>query len=268
MRDATDGGFIPTPADITCIPTTVGACQGEWILAPHSDPDARLLYLHGGGYIAGGLDSHRPFVCALAQASNFSCLHIDYRLAPEHPFPAAIEDAIVAYQTIFSTGPSGPKAARKVVVGGDSAGGGLTLSTLLAARDRHLPRAAAGFTLSAYTDCALTGESVKTCVEVDPVIGPRMIPEAVAHYLGGADPRNPLASPLYADPTGLVPLLMQVGDCEILRDDTTRFAKQALAAGVDITLEIWPEMVHGWQLFLGIFPEANEAVARISAFVR
>ncbi len=268
LRDATDGGFLAMPADIAVSQTRVGARPGEWVTGSHSDPDARILYLHGGGYLAGGLASHRPFVCALARQTGCSCLQLDYRLAPEHPFPAAVDDAIVAYQTIFATGPRGHQPARCVFVVGDSAGGGLTLATLVAARDRNFARATAAVTMSAYTDCAFTGDSIRTRADQDPVIGVKMLPEAVAMYLDGHDPKHPLASPLYADLTDLPPLLMQVGDAEILRDDTTRFGERARRAGVDVTVEVWPEMTHNWHLFLGIFPEAQQAIDRICTFIR
>lgn len=268
LRDATDGGFMDMPGDIEVSKTQLGSRAGEWLMAPSSDADARILYLHGGGYLAGGLASHRPLICELARQTGCSCLQVDYRLAPEHPFPAAVEDAIVAYQSIFAAGPRGQGRARAVFVIGDSAGGGLALSTLIAAKQRQLPRATAAVTMSAYTDCALTGASIQSRAHADPVIGVKMLPEAVALYLAGSDPKHPLASPLYANPTGLPPLLMQVGDAEILRDDTTRFGAHARAHGVDVTVEVWPEMTHNWHLFLGIFPEAQAAVERISSFVR
>ncbi len=270
LRDATDGGFIPVPEDVVTRPTRIGAIAAEWIQTPTSDPARRLLYLHGGGYLAGGLDSHRALVVAIARASNCSVLVPAYRLAPEHPFPAAVEDAALAYQYLRGHGPDGSASVgdARVFIAGDSAGGGLTLACMLHARDAGVPLPDAAVTMSAYTDCALSGESMTTRVEVDPVIGTKMIPEAVAMYLNGADPREPLASPLYGDPAGFPPILMQVGDAELLRDDTVRFAEQARQRGVEITLEVWPEMIHVWQLFAGVFPEAQAAIDRVGAFLR
>ncbi|MCA9717608.1 MAG: alpha/beta hydrolase [Myxococcales bacterium] len=273
LRDATDGGFIPVPEGITILDARIGELAAEWVLDRASDPARRLLYLHGGGYLAGGLASHRPLVAAIARASGCSVLVPAYRLAPEHPFPAAVEDAVLAYQYLRAHGPRGDAAidavpGGRVFIAGDSAGGGLTLACMLRTREGGIPLPHAAVTLSAYTDCALTGDSMRTRAEVDPVIGLKMIPEAVALYLAGADPRDPLASPLYGDPAGFPPLLMQVGDAELLRDDTVRFAERARERGVDVTLEVWPDMIHVWQLFTGVFPEAQAAVERVGAFLR
>ncbi len=273
LRDATDGGFIPVPEDVITTPTRIGAMPAEWIQTPASDPARRLLYLHGGGYLAGGLDSHRALVVAIARASGCCVLVPAYRLAPEHPFPAAVEDAALAYRHLRAHDPEGaaPLEQRddaRLFIAGDSAGGGLTLACMLHAREAGVPLPDAAVTMSAYTDCALTGESMKTRAALDPVIGTKMIPEAVAMYLAGADPRDPLASPLYGDPEGLPPLLMQVGDAELLRDDSVRFATRARRRGVDVTLEVWPDMIHVWQLFAGVFPEAQAAIDRIGEYLR
>ncbi|MCA9690564.1 MAG: alpha/beta hydrolase [Myxococcales bacterium] len=268
LRDATDGGFLPVPKTTKVTPTQLGGRAAEWIVDAQSDPSRRLLYLHGGGFVAGGLASHRPLIAAIARASGCVALGVDYRLAPEHPFPAAIDDCVAAWEHVRGNGPEGPGPAARCFVGGDSAGGGLTLSCMIAARDRGLPLPDAAFTLSAYTDWTSSGASMRSRAEVDPVIGLKMIPETRALYLQGADPEDPLASPLFADPTGLPPLLMQVGDHEVLRDDTVRFAEAARARGVDVTLEVWPEMIHCWQLFGDVFPEARAAIERVGAYLR
>jgi acetyl esterase/lipase len=195
-------------------------------------------------------------------------LVLDYRLAPEHPHPAAVHDALAALRWMYEHGPTGAAPARATFVAGDSAGGGLTLATLIAARDAgvHLPNAAVA--ISAWTDLACTGNTMRTRADVDPMVTEAVLSRMTQDYLQGGDARQPLASPLYADLRGLPPLLMQVGDAEVLLDDTTRVADKARAAGVDVTLEIYPEMIHIFQLFAPILPEGQQAIERIGAFIR
>lgn len=252
------------PADTIVESTEVDGVPAEWVCAPGVDRDRVLLYLHGGGYVIGSIATHRGLIARLSQAANCRALALDYRLAPEHRYPAAVEDATKAYRWLLRQG----VAPGKIAVAGDSAGGGLTMATLVALRDAGDPLPAAAAPLSPWVDLEGTGESMKTRVDVDPMVEPGGLFGMAKIYLGDADPRQPTASPLHADLTGLPPLLIQVGDLETLLDDSTRLAARAEAAGVDVTLEVWPEMVHVWQLFAPMLPEGREAIARIGAFVR
>jgi len=243
----------------------------EWLLAKGADPDRRLLYIHGGGWTAGGLDSHRPLSARISAASGCAVLAVDYRLAPEHPFPAGLDDCVATYRWLRENGPNGAAPARSVFVAGDSAGGNLTLALLHALKQRGLPLPNAAVPISAATDFLATGDSFRTRAERDPIIGggPEAIRTLGAIYLQGrAKPEDPLASPLYGDFRGLPPLLVQVGDAEVLLDDSTRVAEKARAAGVDVTLEVWPDMPHVWHAFAPFLPEASRAIEQLGAFVR
>jgi monoterpene epsilon-lactone hydrolase len=243
----------------------------EWLLAEGADPDKRLLYIHGGGWTAGNLDSHRPLSARISQATGAAVLAVHYRLAPEHPFPAGLDDCVHAYRWLRGNGPNGAAPARSVFIAGDSAGGNLTFATLLACKERGLPQPTGAIPLSAATDFSASGESFRTRAAVDPILAAAAagIPAIGAVYTQGrADPLSPLCSPLNGDLRGLSPLLVQVGDAEVLLDDSTRIAAKAKAAGVDVTLSVYPEMPHVWQLFAPFLPEANAAIEEIGAFVR
>jgi epsilon-lactone hydrolase len=190
-------------------------------------------------------------------------LNVDYRLAPEHRFPAAVEDGVAAYRFAVSAG----YAPGRIALGGDSSGGGLVLGTLVALRDDGDPLPAAGLCLCPWTDLTLSGESLRTKVDEDPMANPKILELMAEAYLGDADRRSPTASPLFADLAGLPPLLVQVGTAEILLDDATRLAERAKAAGVDVTLEIWDHMIHVWQSFADLLPEGRQAIERIGAYV-
>lgn len=246
---------------------TAGGVPAEWVCSPGANPDCRVLYLHGGGYVSGNPANYREFTSELSQATGCAVLAPDYRLGPEFPFPAAVEDAVAAFTWMREHGPAGPSAATHTFIMGDSAGGGLTLAALLALRDAGQPLSDGAVTISAYADLAHTGDSVHTRAEVDPVMAPSWLPVYAEYYLCGADPRHPLASPLYADFTGLPPLLLQVGDAEVIRDDTTRVADIARAAGVDVRCEVWPEMIHVWHIRKPSYPEAIQAVEHIVEFI-
>ncbi len=200
----------------------------------------------------------------ISRASGARVLAINYRLAPEHPFPAAVEDATAAYRWLLAQG----IAPNRIVIAGDSAGGGLTISTLLALRDAKQPLPAAAVPISPWTDLAATGESLRTLAGKDPMVQAEPLKEMAKLYLGKADAKNPLASPLYADFKGLPPMLIQVGGAEILLDDAKRVADKAKAAGVMVELEVWDEMVHVWHVFAKLLPEGQQAIDRIGRFVR
>jgi monoterpene epsilon-lactone hydrolase len=260
---------FPLPEGTSVTKVEANGVPCEWIVADGADPDIRLAYLHGGGYVIGNLNTHRHLSAAISRAAGCAVLAVDYRLAPEHPYPAAVEDAVAAYRFMRENGPNAAVGAAATFIAGDSAGGGLVLAAMLAARDAGVPLPDAAIPLSAWTDLAFTGESMETRKDVDPLITDLDSIATMANsYLNGADPKDPLASPLYADLAGLPPLLMQVGDAEVLLSDTTRLAEKARAAGVEVTDEVWPEMFHVFQHFCQAFPEAQEAVDRIGGFVR
>jgi acetyl esterase/lipase len=258
----------PPPEAARCIRGEIEGVPCEWVLAEGADPDLRLLYLHGGGYVAGSGAYYLTLAAHLSAATQCAVLLPDYRLAPEHPFPAALEDCLRAHEWLGTSGPAGPAPARATFIAGDSAGGGLTLATLLALRDRQGPRPTAGIALSPFADLTLSGESIQSEAEFDPIMSPRCLPHFVSLYLRGADPRHPLASPLWGDYHGLPPLLLQVGEHEIIRDDSVRTAAQAQADGVGVTLEVWPGMFHVFQSHEPLLPEGRQAIQHIARFMR
>jgi len=252
------------PTDVHCDPVDAGGVPAEWITTPGVVAERVICYLHGGGYVLGSINTHREMVSRLSRAASARVLILDYRLAPEHPFPAAVDDSIAAYRWLLS---SGVDPAR-LVIAGESAGGGLTVATLVALRDAGEPLPRAGICLSPWVDLECLGESMVTKAEIDPVGTRDHILMLAKAYLGDSDPRTPLASPLYGDLTGLPPLLIQVGTAEILFDDATRLADRARAAGVDVTLEPWDDMIHMWHFYAAILPEGQQALDRIGEFIR
>ncbi len=237
---------------------------GSGIRTPaDAPPDKAILYFHGGGFRIGSVSSHRELIAQIAVASGCRVLAINYRLAPEHRFPAALDDALAAYGWMLEQG----LQPTNVAFAGDSAGGNLALSAKLSLRDRGLPLPVAGLLMSPWTDLAATGASYVSRAEADPIHQRPMILALARNYLGQGDPRDPLASPLYADLKGLPPLLIQVGDRETVLDDATMFANKARAAGVDTELQIWDGMIHVFQMFSEI-PEARRAIASIATFLR
>lgn len=257
-------GALPLLDGTTVETVDVGGVPSEWIRPAHTAvSDACILYLHGGGYVIGSCNTHRPLASHLAARSGLPVLLVDYRLGPEHVFPAAVDDALTAYAWLLAAG----FEPDRVVIAGDSAGGGLTLATLLALRDRGLPQPALGVGISPWTDLTLSGASMTSMAELDPMVKRDGLQRMADWYLGDGDPRTPLASPLFGDPTGLPPLLIHVGDVETLRDDAIRFADLAEVAGVDVTLEVWPEMIHVWHAFGAAVPESDAAVTRVAEFI-
>ncbi len=255
---------FPSAGETKCTPVNAGGVPAEWIAGPGAANDRVILYLHGGGYVMGSIATHREMVARLSKASGARALLVDYRLAPEHPFPAAVDDATAAYRWLLS---QDIKPSR-IVVAGDSAGGGLTLATLVALRDAKTPLPAAGVCLSPWVDMEGTGESMITRAKADPVVQKQGLLGMAQLYLGGKDPKSPLAAPLHADLRGLPPLFIHVGDAETLLDDSTRIAEKAKMAGVKVDLEIWPEMPHVWHMFAPFLPEGQQAIDKIGQFVQ
>lgn len=254
----------PAPAGVTCTPVEAGGVSAEWSVADGADQDKVILYVHGGGYVMGSAGSHRDMTGRLSQASGARVLSLNYRLAPEHPFPAPVDDALAAYRWLLGQGIQ----ASNIAIAGDSAGGGLALAALLAIRDAGEPVPAAGIGISPWVDMEGTGESMTTRAAVDPVVQKEGLLGMAKLYLGGADPKDPLAAPLHGNLVGLPPLLIQVGDSETLLDDATRITERARKADVDVTLKIWDEMPHVWHLFAPILPEGRQAIEEIGAFFK
>jgi monoterpene epsilon-lactone hydrolase len=255
--------WTPKPgAGTEVLHVDAGGVPGEFITTPASRPDRYVLFLHGGGYVTGSGALYRHFTWRIAMAARARVLAIDYRLAPEHPFPAALHDALAAYRWLVA----GRAVPRRTAVMGDSAGGGLALALLLRLRDDGLELPAAAIALSPWTDLALTGASLSFNEKSDPMLRTADARLFAHCYLAGADPRNPYASPLYGNPAGLPPTLIHVGSDEILHDDAVRMAAILRAAGCRAEIEVWPRMPHVWHLFAPALPEARRAIANIGAF--
>ncbi|MEH2541516.1 MULTISPECIES: alpha/beta hydrolase [unclassified Bradyrhizobium] len=264
MRRDWDAAFAESVPGMSCEPVSIGGTPGEWIAPAGAPPDKTILYFHGGGFRIGSVTSHRGLIAQVAGASGCRVLAIDYRLAPEHRFPAALEDALGAWRWMID---HGLKPA-DIALAGDSAGGNLVLAAMCSLRDRGLPLPAAAALMSPWTDLAATGASYESRAEADPIHERAMILALAKNYLGEqGDPRDPLASPLYADLSGLPPLFIQVGDRETVRDDSTTLADKAKAAGVDVGLEVWDGMIHVFQMFSEI-PQARQAIGLVARFLR
>ncbi|MFX1735864.1 alpha/beta hydrolase [Paraburkholderia sp. A1RI_3L] len=223
-----------------------------------------ILYLHGGGYYFCSPQTHRAIVFGLATRADARAFSLDYRLAPEHPFPAALDDALAAYRQLIADG----TPPQSIVIAGDSAGGGLALATLVALRDAGDALPAGGILFSPWTDLAATGATLRSNDGVDPMFAGAALARAAKIYLGETEPTHPYASPLYADLHGLPPLFMQAGSTEVLLDDTRRVADKARAAGVEVELHIWPKMPHVWPIFAPFLPESRRALDDAARFVR
>lgn len=251
------------PTDVHIESVEANGVRVEWSSSPDADPACVILFLHGGGYVSGSLDSHRPLATEIGRVCGARTLALGYRLAPEFPFPAALEDALAGYRFLLSSGID----PRHIAVAGDSAGGGLTVALMVSARDAGLPQPACGWCISPWVDLECLSESMTSKAEVDPLIQKPYLKELAQAYLNGADPRTPLASPIYAGLKGLAPLLIQVGSAETLLDDAVRLANVAGAADVAVTLEIWPDMIHAWPLFHQQVTAGRHAIARAAAFM-
>jgi epsilon-lactone hydrolase len=250
------GKVIVTPVD-------AGGVPAAWIVPDAPIAERVIFYAHGGSYNSGSITSHMPLTSNIALAAKARLLAVDYRLAPEHTFPAAMDDALAAYHWLLAQDID-PK---RIVVAGDSAGGGLVLALLLALRDEGTPLPAAAVCLSPWTDLTCSGESWRRNTQADFML--KLIPtlKSAQLYLNGADSHNPLASPLFGDLHNLPPILLQVGSDEIILSDSVSFAEKAKAAGVNVTLEVWKGMQHEWQYAASFLPEARQAIAKIAEFV-
>ena len=264
MRSDWDAAFGRTSASVTCERVAAGGVDAEWISPANAPQDKAILYFHGGGFRLGSVASHRDLIAQIALANGCRVLAVNYRLAPEHRFPAALDDALAAYGWMLGQG----LEPGNLAFAGDSAGGNLVLATMLALRDRRLPLPVAGVLMSPWTDLAATGASYVSRAEADPIHQRPMILALAKNYLGGqGDPCDPLISPLYADLRDLPPLLIQVGDRETVLDDSVMFADKARAAGVEVDLQVWDGMIHVFQMFGTELPEAHRAIAEIARFL-
>ena len=235
----------------------------EWITAPGADEGRVILYFHGGGYLFGSMRTHRVMLSHMSRAAKSRVLGLDYRLAPEIPFPAPVQDSVAAYRWLLAQG----FKPEKITLAGDSAGGGLVIAVLVALRYLGEPTPAAGVGISAWTDMESTGASFTTNAESDPSVNRERLLKIAGVYLDGKDPKAPLASPINADLHGLPPLLLQVGGIETLLDDSKVLAKRANEAGVSVEMEVWEDMPHVWHHFAPILPEGQKAIGRIGEFV-
>ena len=267
LREETESGAAanPIPEDTLVRHVAANGVPCAWAIAPESADSGKVfLFIHGGGYYRGSVKSSLHMAARFSQCTGYRCLSVDYRLAPEYAFPAAIDDVVSAYRYLLDGGTD----AKHIVVGGISAGGGLTLALLLAAKEQGLPQPAAAVPMSAWTDLTQSGGSFQDNAEVDPTISKPYLDRMSALYVQTQDPRTPLASPLFGDLSGLAPLLIQVGSVETMLHDSTAFAEKAKAAGVEAQLEVWDDMPHGWQNNYRVLPESQQAIDRIAEFCR
>lgn len=254
----------PPPEGVAFTPTNVAGVPAEWSVARDAEARRVLLFLHGGGYCSGSIVSHRNLAARAGQAAGMRCLALQYRLAPEHPFPAALDDARGAFEALLDQG----FAPADIAVGGDSAGGGLTLALMVALRDAGRPLPGCGWLISPWVDLAMAGASMDGKDAVDPLIHRGYLDELSAAYRGGRAADEPLVSPLHADLTGLPPMLVQVGSAETLLDDATRIAGRLGAADVAVRLEVWPAMIHAWMLWAARVEDGRRALASAGDFLR
>ena len=254
----------PPASDVTVFDIDAGGVTCQWITAPDVPQDRLIIYFHGGAYATCSPTTHQDLISRLSRASGAAAIGVGYRLAPEYIFPAAVEDSLAVYEWALGHG----FEPKNIVLAGDSAGGGLVISTLLKTRDSAAPMPGAGICLSPWIDMECTGASMSANADSDVFIGYNGLRARAQSYLGEADPRNPLASALYADLQGLPPLLIHVGSDEALLDDSTRLAALGSDFGIDVTLKIWDNMVHVWQAFASVLPEGQESIQEIGEFIR
>lgn len=261
MREMMEAGGLPLPEGATRADFEKDGIKLCHIGAPDARNDRGVLYLHGGGYVLGSLDTHAELMGRIAISCRAPVLGVDYRLAPEHPFPAAVDDAVASYERLIEQGIK----PETIVLAGDSAGGGLALACMLALKASDKPMPAGAVLFSPWSDLTAAGDSIKSRADVDPMISPALLQPMADNYVGNADAANPLISPLFGDLSGLPPLLIQVGDHEILLDDSTRLATAAKAAGVEVELAIFDGGFHVFQNQPHL-PESAEALTAMGAF--
>lgn len=258
------GARYSVAQDVRIEPIRANGVPAEWTTVPDADPSCVVMFLHGGGYISGSIDSHRHMVAEAGRQSGARGFAVGYRLAPEHPFPAALDDAVAAYKFLLASGYD-PK---QIALAGESAGGGLAVATATTLRDSGVPLPACIWCSSPWVDLEMTGGTMVTKAAVDPLIQKPYLQELAADYLHGADPRGPLVSPLYADLRGLPPMLIQVGSAETLLDDAIRLAGVAGGADVNVKLHVWPDMIHAFHLFYQQVAAARLGLAEVGDFLR
>jgi epsilon-lactone hydrolase len=251
------------PKDTQTTAVDAGGVNAVRIAVRQARSDRCVLYFHGGGYAFGTATLARDFTWRIGAAAHACVLYFDYRLAPEHPFPAAVEDAATVYRWLGRR-----FDPRRIAFMGESAGGGLALATLYKLRDEGLPLPGAAVAISPWTDLALTGPSLQSNAAADPMLTATHLPALANGYLAGADPRHHYASPLYGDASGLPPTLIHAGSDEILRDDAVRMADKLRAAGCEVEIEVWPRMPHAWHLYARILPEGRRAIEKIGTFLQ
>ena len=259
-----DAASEPVPEGARFTAVVAGGVPAEWTEMPGADPRRAFLFLHGGAYNAGSPRTHRKLTAHLAQATGLKVLVPDYRLAPEHPYPAGVKDALMAYGWLLAEG----RTPGDIVVGGDSAGGGLALSMLLALREAGAEQPRAAVLLAPWTDLTVSSGSYEALRDKDPIITRERLAEAGLWYAGRRDPSDPLLSPLFADLAGLPPMLIHAGGDEVMREDSTRFAERARAAGVDTAIKVWPELWHVFHHGAPNVPESMQAIGEIGDYVR
>jgi epsilon-lactone hydrolase len=264
MRKSMEKLAFKAADDIQVESVMAAGRPAEWVRAPGCQPGKAILYLHGGGYVMGSINTHRSMVGEIARAAQAAALLLDYRLAPEDPFPAAVEDGVAAYRWLLDQG----FKPQNVSISGDSAGGGLAMAILVSARDQDLPMPASAVPISPWSDMTCSNDSYKTRAEADPMVAPGGIHKMAGRYLSGADAKHPYASPNLASLKGLPPLLIHVGRDEVLLDDSIKLDAKAKADDVRSTLEIWDDMIHVWHAFHPMLPEGKQAIARVGEFMR
>lgn len=257
------GKNFGVPTDIAIDRVNAGGVKAEWCTPPDADTGCAVLYVHGGGYVIGSLDSHRHVAAEISRAAGMRVLALDYRLAPEHPYPAPVEDTLAAYRFLLGSG----FPAKRIALAGDSAGGGLVVGAMLAIKDAGLDLPGAGWCISPWVDMQALGASFTDRAATDPTVQKAGIEEMAGHYLGGADPRSRYAAPIYGDLRGLPPLLIQVGAAETLLDDALQLARVAGMADVVVDLQIWPEMIHVWHLYFPMLAAGRRAIASGGSFL-
>ncbi len=258
------GANYALPSGLRSGTVDANGVPAEWTTTPGAENDRVILFLHGGGYMAGSIRSHRHMISELGRQARMCTLALDYRLAPEHRFPAALDDAIAGYRFLLASG----IAPSRIVLAGESAGGGLALATLTSLRDAGTPLPARVWLSSPWVDLTMSGDTMASKAAVDPLIQRDYLQGLAAAYLAGADPRNPLVSPLFADLRGLPPMLIQVGSAETLLSDAVRLASAVGECDVGVTLEIWPEMIHAWHLFHPQLAAGRAALEVVAGFAR